>query len=76
MTLQQGFPAALSPARSIPASANRKRLRSTSRVFQSTRGAFGSRDLLSRNPVARIKARPLHSAPVIAAARRATSRAS
>ena len=55
MTLQQGFPAALSPARSIPASANRKRLRSTSRVFQSTRGAFGSRDLLSRNPVARIK---------------------
>ena len=55
MTLQQGFPAALSPARSIPASANRKRLCSTSRVFQSIRGAFGSRDLLSRNSVRRIK---------------------
>ena len=55
MTLQQGFPAAVSPVRSNPASASRKRLRSTSRVFQRTHGAFGSRVLLSRNPLARIK---------------------
>ena len=47
VTLQQGFVAAVSPAWSIPPSANRKRPRSISRVFQSIGGAFRWRDLLS-----------------------------
>ena len=43
-TLRQEFPTAVSPARSIPPSANRKRLRSKLRVFHSVRGEFGPWD--------------------------------